>query len=39
MYIPPFWCGVLLTVGFEIVVLIAWAVWWNVRNKKKGGDL
>ena len=34
MYIPPFWCGVLATVGFEVVALIAWVVWYNTRKKK-----
>ena len=31
MFIPQFWCGVLATIGFEILLLIGYAI---VRKKK-----
>lgn len=36
MYIPEFWCGVIVTVFFGIVALIGYGTYLNF--KKKGGD-
>lgn len=34
MYIEPFWCGALATVGAELVALITYAI---VSEARKGG--
>lgn len=36
MYIPEFWCGVTVTVVFEVGALIGYGIYLN--HKKKGGD-
>ncbi len=36
MYIPEFWCGVIVTVVFETLSLIGYGIYLNC--KKKGGD-
>lgn len=35
MYIEPFWCGVLTTVGAEFVALIIYAITSEIRKNKK----
>lgn len=36
MYIPEFWCGVIATFVSEVVALIVYSIYTNVRNKKNG---
>ncbi len=36
MYIPPFWCGVIATILFELAVTIIMA--FAVRTKSKKGE-
>jgi len=33
MFIPEFWCGVLVTIGAEVVAIIAAAVVMSVKKK------
>lgn len=33
MYIPEFWCGFIAGVIAAIVGIVAWAIWYNRRNK------
>lgn len=33
MYIPPFWCGVGATLSVEVVALIAWTIYLNIKKK------
>lgn len=33
MFIPEFWCGVIATVGIEVVSLIGIAVWQTLKKK------
>lgn len=35
MYINPFWCGVLATIGVEIVAIIVYAIKLEIDKKKK----
>lgn len=32
MYIPPFWAGVLSTIGVEIAILFAIAIWRTINK-------
>lgn len=36
MYIPEFWCGVIVTVAFEAVAFIGCVICFGLQ--KKGGD-
>lgn len=38
MYITPFWCGVIATIGTEILLTIAFAIYLSARGKKKGEE-
>lgn len=33
MYINPFLCGVLATIGVEMLAIIVYAIWLNVKKK------
>lgn len=33
MYIPPFWCEVGTTIMVEVVVLIAYGIYLNIKKK------
>lgn len=33
MYIPEFWCGVFLTIGVEMLSLIAYGIYLNIKKK------
>lgn len=35
MYINPFWCGVLATIGIEVVAIIVYAIKLEIDKKKK----
>ncbi len=36
MYIPEFWCGVIATVGVELITFIVWGITAIVKENKKG---
>lgn len=38
MYVSPFLCGVIATIGTEILLTIALAIYLSARGKKKGEE-
>lgn len=38
MFIPPFWCGALATVGIEILALIICAVYLDKKGRQKTNE-
>lgn len=35
MYIPEFWCGVAVTIGVELALLIGVLIYFGTKGKKK----
>lgn len=36
MYIPAFWCGVIATIGFELIAIIIYSIAITRRDRKRG---
>lgn len=34
MFIPEFWCGVIATIGIELVTFIGVLIWFGTKGKK-----